>query len=658
MRAAKTLGYFLGALVAVVALALVSVKLFVDPNDYKNYIVAAVKNATGRDLVLQGDIKLAVFPWIALELGPTTLSNPAGFDGPPLLVFQHAAVRAKLLPLFQKRLAISHIEIDGLDVKLQKTAAGRGNWESSPSQNPAATTSPASGGGLSMQGVPGIKVTRASVSYLQYHVTQLTLETASVNAGVIPVSLHFDATRGVAHEQASVEAHLDVSNPAGRRYRLAAFSVGGQVNLAGIERAMRWTLATPRLDVDLATQVLAVPTFTLAVAGAQMTGTVNGTHIVDAPRLQGSLVLAPLLLREVIPRLGLADPHTTDPHVLSQLSGSTGFGYDASTVRFDDVKVTLDATHVAGRFADDLAAHALTFAFTVDKFDANAYRSPPGTAPAATPAAPDHAAADDAAAPLEANGTLSIGALHVASLDLSNVSLTLAAKDHVTQVFPLLAEVDGGRYSGHLTLDGRTPVANLSLDEHLTGVDMAKLSATEGRHLALSGKGNVSITATARGVGAQAMLRHLNGHLDAYVTQGAVDGIDLPYQLGVAEAFLSRTNSALAQNTHRTPFDALKMSADISNGVATTKDLTMSSQALRITGQGSANLATQGLDFAVLADTLKSIQGVPVQLPVKITGSLADPIVRPDLEALAKGQLKQKVQGLIQDKLQSLFGKP
>ena len=50
MRTAKILGIALGAVIALVALALLAVRLFVDPNDYKPRIAAAVRNATGREL--------------------------------------------------------------------------------------------------------------------------------------------------------------------------------------------------------------------------------------------------------------------------------------------------------------------------------------------------------------------------------------------------------------------------------------------------------------------------------------------------------------------------------------------------------------------------------------------------------------------------------
>jgi len=70
MRALKLVGIVVGCLVALVIIVLLAVRLFVNPNDYKDRIAQQVKSATGRELILSGPIRLSVFPWIALELGP------------------------------------------------------------------------------------------------------------------------------------------------------------------------------------------------------------------------------------------------------------------------------------------------------------------------------------------------------------------------------------------------------------------------------------------------------------------------------------------------------------------------------------------------------------------------------------------------------------
>jgi AsmA protein len=660
MRIGKILALSVGALIALSVIALLAVWLLVNPNDYKPRIAAAVKDATGRDLVLQGDIKLSVFPWIALELGQASLGNPPGFSDQPFLAFSHAAVRVRLLPLLAKRLEVGRVEIDGLDLKLLKNAAGKGNWEGfgrTGAQAPAPDQKPAKGEAL--QGLAGIKISNARVSYQQITLQNLNLETGAFAAkGEVPVTLRMDANRGVAGEHASLDARFDFSaDPSAERYALAALNLNGMITLAGNARAVSCSVTAPAVELNLAAQTLAAAAVALNMAGAQVTGSVQGTRIIDAPTLTGTVTLAPLVVREFLPRLGLTVPATRDPKAWSRVAASGGFTVGSNAARIDPLQATVDDTHLTGSVAVNRETHAVAFELTVDTIDLDRYR-PPAAAAATPPLGPQQPAKADSSTPLDANGTLAVGALHFAPLDLSNVKLTIAAKDKVWRIFPLKAQVDGGQYSGDIMLDDRGSTLAVSLDEHLSGIDVGKLLAKESKKLRVTGRGNVNVKVTGHGAGEEAILKSLEGHFDTNVGDGAVEGIDLGYELGRAEALLRRQDLPAVQNTKRTTFDALKLSAEITKGVAATKDLLISSAALKVTGQGTANLPTGALDFALLADTMKTAGNVPIQIPVRITGTFSDPTVRPDVEALAKGELKQKVKDVLQDKLKGLFGKP
>jgi AsmA protein len=52
----------LGALVALVVLGVLVVVWLVDPNSFKSQIEGAVRDRTGREFVLVGDIDLGFFP--------------------------------------------------------------------------------------------------------------------------------------------------------------------------------------------------------------------------------------------------------------------------------------------------------------------------------------------------------------------------------------------------------------------------------------------------------------------------------------------------------------------------------------------------------------------------------------------------------------------
>ncbi len=677
MRAGKILNIVVGILAASLALVLLAVWLLVNPNHYRGKIIAAVKEATGRDLMLEGDIKLSLFPWIALEVGPAALGSPPGFSPQPFVSFRHAAVRAKLLPLFRQRLEIAKVEIEGLDVRLERNAAGKGNWEDFGRQAGGAGAGPAQAPGQpALAGLPGLKITDARLKFEAYTLEHLNVETAPFLDGTVPLSIRFDANRGVTTEQATVDAKVDFSQPRPGQYRLAALTLVGQVQLAGNSRPIHWTMSTPDATFDIDGQTFAVPVLALTLAGAQLRGTLRGTTVPGDARIAGSFTLAPVLLREFLPRWGLNSPQTRDPRAFSQMAGTAKFSYGAHALRFDAVGLTLDDTHVTGRVAiEDLRTEAVAFKLAADKIDADRYLPPEGppfaaaaandaaTNDAATPrardAAPDRAAHTPGgpAGPLEAQGTLTIGSLHLSPLEVTDVQATFAAKDGVARLFPLQAQVNGGRYSGDITLDRRGAVPKLTVDEHLSAVDRTSIAARHGEVMHLSGRGNINLKAQARGSSAEALLKTLNGHMDADVAGGALEGIDIGYELGRAEALIKRDSAPSPQNTNRTPFEAFKASAEITNGVAQTRDLTISSQVLRVTGQGSVQLASKAIDFELLADTRRVTQGVPLQIPVKVSGTTAHPVLQPDIEALAKGQLRRKLEDVVRDKLRGLFGK-
>jgi len=569
--------------------------------------------------------------------------------------FQHAALRAKLWPLIHRRLEIGRIEIRGLDVRLQKNAEGRGNWEGfGRSEEQPSTVSADSREPL--ERLAAIRITHSSVSYQKFTVNHVDLETAPFADGVIPIAVHFDASRGVATEHATVDAKVDFARSGARRFRLAAMTLIGRVKLAGDKRALRWNMSTPKLDVDLDAQTFAAPVFALTVAGAQLNGDLNGTKIIDDPSVAGAVTLVPLVVREFIPRWGLTAPQTQDPKAFSQVAGSFAFSYGGQELRFDNVDMALDDTHIRGNVAvENLETQALKFNVSADQIDLDRYLTPEGQ-----PSAPVKPAvkSSEPPRPLELHGNLAIGSLHLSRLDLSNLRLTVAAKNGLMHIFPLQAQVDGGPSSGDITLDSRGSMPLVSVDEHLSGADMGKLLANSDGNIRLSGKGGLSVKASGRGATTEAVLKTLNGHVEAYVTAGAVEGIDLGYELGRAEALIRRDKGPSIQNTNRTEFDAFKASAEIVNGIARTKDLTISSNVLRVTGQGSANLVSKAIDFELLADTLKTVQGVPIQIPIKVTGTTSSSAIRPDIKAWAESQLRQKLQDVVHGKLQGLFGKP
>ena len=661
MRTVKVLAGLVGGIIVLIVAALFAVWLFVNPNDYKGRIATAVKESTGRDLKLQGDIKLSVFPWVALEVGPASLGNPPGFGEAPFLAFNHASVRVKLLPLLAKRLEMDRVDLDGLDLRLLKNAQGSGNWENfgqTKQAAPAAESKP----GETLGSLGGIRITNGRLSYQDIVIEKFDFETGAFGGrGATPVKIAFDAKGPVPGESVTLTGKFDLTaDLQAKQFALAGVAFSGQVSRPGEGRPAHWELSSPAIEANLAAQTLSVPSFAAGFLNARVSGKLQATKIIDELSATGQVALAPLSLRELATGLGIALPKTTDPRALSQVSAGSDFSYGASGVKFEQIEMQLDDTHLKGSAALAGEPKALKFALTVDKMDVDRYLSPDKASPAPPAAKSDEAPAHPGAPSKlpDVDGTLAVGSLHFSPLDFANMRFTVALKDNVMHLFPAQAEIDGGSYSGNVTLDVRTAVPAISMDEHLTGVDMARLLAATSYKGRLSGRGNVNVKATARGAALPAVMQTLNGHFDANLSDGALEGVDLGYEIGLAQALVKHTAEPARSSPARTKFDACKISAEITNGVAVTKDLAIASPVLRVTGQGSANLVNKALDLQMLASVLKAPGASVADIPLKITGTYVDPTIRPDVEALAKGQVKQKLQDVLKKNgLQGLFGK-
>jgi AsmA protein len=129
-RPVRIFFFAIGALVALIVVAAVMFAVTFDPNDYKDDVSEGVGEATGRDLVIEGDISLSFFPWLAIEIGRTELGNAPGFDDTPFASFESARLSVQILPLLLRReIVVGTAALGSLRVNLQVNEQGKANWE-------------------------------------------------------------------------------------------------------------------------------------------------------------------------------------------------------------------------------------------------------------------------------------------------------------------------------------------------------------------------------------------------------------------------------------------------------------------------------------------------------------------------------------------------
>ncbi len=164
-KAIKIVAIVLGIVILGVVLLAIAVPLLIDPNDYKDELVQAVKENTGRELKVEGDIDLSIFPWLGVEMDRVELANASGFGEEPFAQVASAGVKVKVLPLLSREVVVDTIHLDGLRLNLVKNRAGKTNWDDLMAPDTPASPDEPSGVGIAALTVGGINIRDGEISW-------------------------------------------------------------------------------------------------------------------------------------------------------------------------------------------------------------------------------------------------------------------------------------------------------------------------------------------------------------------------------------------------------------------------------------------------------------------------------------------------------------
>ncbi len=674
MRTAiKIIGIALGVVVLLIAAAAIVLPLYIDPNDYKDEIAAQVEKRTGRELRIEGDIELSVFPRLALDLGTVALGNAPGFDPDVFARSERMQIRVKLLPLLGGRIETDTVVLSGFELNLARNAQGRTNWadlaqaaEAAPAPEGQAPPAPREGPPVAALAVGGLDIRDATLRWDDAQANQhLTVRDFTLKTGALTQDAPVDVEMGFRFESAqpplsgrlsgSTRLEADV---AAERYRVRDLEIEGEVQGEGVEReAVELRLAADA-EADLKADTLSVSGLELGAGGLTTQGNLEVRRLTAKPEFQGAISVAPFNPRELLARLGQTLPQTADRNALTRLELAADLKGTQQRVELDAISLTLDDTTLTGTLSMALGAPTVRFELAADAFDADRYLPPPpkeGQQAAATPGAAAGAAPLplDTLRALDIDGRARLGRLKVSNLTTRDIQVTVNAKDGLIKVSPIQAALYEGTYAGDIVLDARGDTPRISMDEKLSGVQAEPLlTDLQGKAL-LSGLAEARARLNARGLGPAQFKRTLNGEIAFSFTDGALKGINVGRILRDVEARIKGQALPAQEGPVETDFTELSGTIQIKDGVATNQDLSAKSPLLRISGRGTADLVDETVDYRLTTTLVATaagqsgaerseLAGIPV--PIRVSGSWRNPSIRPDLEAVAKAKAQEELE--------------
>jgi uncharacterized protein involved in outer membrane biogenesis len=135
----------IGVLLVLLVVAVLVGPSFFDWNSYKGEIAAKAREATGRDLAIDGDISLSILWTPTLWVKKVRFANIAGGSAPDMATLESLDVRLAFAPLdwMNGKFQVERIDLQQPTIVLERLADGRANWQF---EHPAGSAATAAGG--------------------------------------------------------------------------------------------------------------------------------------------------------------------------------------------------------------------------------------------------------------------------------------------------------------------------------------------------------------------------------------------------------------------------------------------------------------------------------------------------------------------------------
>lgn len=592
----------IGILVILVVLGFVGL-LFLPTERIADLAAERFERATGRELVVRGELAPSFYPVLGVRTGPVEIANADWSDSGPMLSARGLEVGVNVMALFSGQIAIDKVELRAPRVVLERAADGRPNWELGAAAGEAGTAATGTGGipaGLRATGLAQARIRDGAVTYIDHGAgTQVMLE--------------------------GLDATLSVPDLA------AAASLEGTATINGRPVALEASVERPaQLLEGGATPV------TADVEAAGNRATFDGEAALSPVRVDGALradIGAPAAL---LAALGLSAPGLPDGLAPLGLDGRISYVGDDGTLRLSEAAITVAGNDITGdaEFAPGPERPRLSAELNAGVVDlspllpagASAGENAGGDAGGwpATPIDVGVLSAFDAEVALRADGVRTPGL----ELDATRADATLDAGRLVVALRELRAY--DGTASGEIVVSGR---GGLSVSTDLQLADLAMLPLLRGvadfERLDARASGQVSLLGAGSSV--DAIMKSLSGDGQLRLGEGEIIGLDLV-------GMIRNMDLSYVGEGNRTIFNSIEGSFTVSEGVLRNDDLAFNAPLLTAEGAGDVDLGRRRVDYVVTPVALRGEDGSGgLRVPVRISGPWSGLNYGLDMEGAAEG---------------------
>ena len=635
----------------IIVLLIVVATQLISTEDIVNQVSTNVEQSTGRVLTVNGEQSLSVFPSLTLALNDVNFSNVAGGSKPNMASINELLIHIPWFSVFSGELAIEKFVINDPNILLEKSVDGSVNWQFSTMANTD-------------------------------HDTEKDTKTSPTNDKPVTLPDGFDISLGQVEINGGKLTFIDHQSKETKIIDqldlvITMPSLRQALNLSGSVRYMAQTLELESIITSPAKAINNQPfAVELNLTSALVKLNYQGEVVQQGEELNGKLSLSGDSVKALLNWQNIA--LVAKDEAFNKFSLSTNMGFANNKLTLNKLKVSLDELEFNGSTAITLS-EPLNISSTIDLgiLDLNPYLPEPSSEVETTPTDDqvsqpivwDNTELDlSVLRSINANISIKSSQLLVRDIKLGKNELALMLNKGVADVQLKSFQGYEGNGSGAIKLNANKKPYQITTKFDLANINAEPLLTDAVGFDKLIGKGQLAWDLSTQGISQREFIKQLNGHLDISFIDGAVKGVNLAAIAKSASNIMQGNLSAVSldsdfSNADKTDFAALTGKFTLTNGVATTDNLSLNNPFIRISGTGDINLPETKVNLQIKSKVVASTQGQAAEatdsgivIPIKITGPFHDIKIRPDVSSGAKDKVKDKIKDKVKDKLKGLFG--
>ena len=590
-------------LVVGIVIAGIAILKSLDFNEYKDLIAEQAKEATGRDLVIAGDLNLEISLTPKISVEDVQFANAEWGSRKDMVSVKKFAAEVSLMPLLSGTIDVNRVVLEGVDLLAETDTNGLGNWVFAGAEMKKEEESDG-GEGTTIPVVRLVSIRDVKIAYKD----GVTGETQNI------VIQNIDLNAENADAPLGMELNANVNGQ--------AIKVGG--NLGTINALAAGGVFPLKLDISALAAMIAVD---------GMAGMAEGKPSVD---VDFSLSVADM--KTTLAAAAAIAPQLKDmaPPPLTALSVGSKVTLKGDALTLANLALKLDDTTLAGQVSVDLTSKkpSVDVALTSDLINLDTLMPKSEGAPAA-PAAKngDGRVFPNDPLPLDglgaANAVIKLGVkkLIAQGIDVTNAEFAMVLNNGKLDISQLTAEVFGGQVSGNVSFDSAANVPALKATLAVKQLDYGAALTSQGMDDIAAGRVDLDIDVSGQGGSVRALMASLNGKTrvqakDGEIKSGALNIVSTD----LLNVFDSKDDKKLI---------CAVVHFDIKNGMADTRALVAETGGFSVIGTGSVNLKDEMPKLRIDPRAKKASVASAAMVPVDISGTLAQPEWSIDKAAMA-----------------------